>query len=153
MLGTLMPMKKRYPGTVSRFDNDFEKFMNPFDRFFNQEDWEMVAQQVFPRANVAETNDVFEVTVELPGMDAKDVAVEFQNGMLWISGEKKEEKEANGRTFHRIERAYGKFQRKIDLPGVVKEAEINAEFVNGVLKIVVPKSEELKPKQIKIKTR
>ena len=148
-----MPTKKRYPGTVSRLENEFERFMNPFDRYFKQEDWEMVTQQVFPRANVAETDDVFEVTVELPGMEANDVTVEFQNGMLWISGEKKEEKEEKGRMFHRIERAYGTFQRKIDLPGVVKETEINAEFVNGILKIVVPKCEELKPKQIKIKTR
>jgi HSP20 family protein len=153
MLGTLMPMKKRYPGTVSRLENEFERFMNPFDRFFNQEDWEMVSQQVFPRANVVETDNLFEVTVELPGMDAKEVMVEFQDGALWISGEKKEEKEEKGRMFHRIERAYGKFQRKIDLPGVVKDAEINAEYVNGVLKVVVPKSEEVKPKQIKIKTR
>ena len=153
MLRSLMPTRKTFPGTLARVENDFERFVNPFDRFFNQEDWEMVTQQVFPRANVAETDDVFEVTLELPGMDAKDVTVEFQNGMLWISGEKKEEKEEKGRMFHRIERAYGKFQRKIDLPGVVNESEINAEFVSGVLKIVVPKSEELKPKQIKIKTR
>ncbi len=112
----------------------------------------MIPQHVLPRANVVETDDMFEVTVELPGMDAKEVVVEFQNGALWISGEKKEEKEEKGRTFHRIERTYGKFNRKIDLPGVVKDKEISAEFVNGVLMIMVPKSEELKPKQIKIKT-
>ncbi len=149
---TLVPTRTRFPRPFARRENELQRFWDPFERFFNQEDWEMMSQEVLPRANVAETGEMFEITVELPGMTAKDVVVEFQNGALWISGEKKEEKEQKDKMFHRIERTYGKFNRKIDLPAMVKEAEINAEFENGVLKIVVPKSEELKPKHIKIKT-
>ena len=151
MFGSMVPVRKRFPGTFSRLENEVDRFWNPFDRFLKTEDWDVIPQEFVPRANVIETDDVFEVTVELPGMKAEEVTVEFRNGVLWISGEMKEEKEEKGRTFHRIERSYGKFHRMIDLPGVVKENEIDAEFYNGVLKIVIPKSEEVKPKHIKIK--
>ncbi len=116
-----------------------------------QEDWDYFTQKVFPNINLVETDEMFEVTAELPGMTVDEVNVEFQNGVLWITGEKKEEKEEKGKMFHRIERAYGKFNRRIDFPGLVKEKDIVADFENGVLRIVVPKSEELKPKHIKVK--
>jgi HSP20 family protein len=155
MLGSMVPVRKmiprRFPGTLSRLENELDRYWDPFDRFFKGDDFEVAPQQVIPRANVAETDDLFEVTVELPGMKAEEVNVEFQNGALWITGEKKEEKEEKGKTFHRIERSYGSFRRMIDLPGVVKDDEINAEFSNGVLKIDIPKSEEVKPKHIKVK--
>jgi HSP20 family protein len=147
----MIPVRRKFPGTFSRLENELEPFWDPFDRFLKQENWEMVPQRVFPTVNVAETDDMFEVTAELPGINANDVKVEIQNGILWISGEKKEMKEEKGRTFHRIESTFGEFNRRIDLPGVVKENEIVAEFENGVLKIAIPKSEELKPKQIKVK--
>jgi HSP20 family protein len=133
-------------------ETDLDRFWDPLDRFFKQEDWDIVPQEFIPRANIVETDDMFEVTMELPGMDVKDVNVEFQNGMLWIIGEKKEFKEEKGQSFHRVEREYGKFNRRFHLPGAIKEPEINAEFDNGVLRIMVPKSEELKPKKIKVKT-
>lgn len=152
MLRTMVPLNRRYPSTFSRLENDYESFWNPFERFLKTDDWDMIPQQGFPVVNVSETDDFFEVTAELPGMNVKDVNVEFQNGMLWISGERKEEKEEKGRTFHRMERTYGKFSRRVDLPGIVKETGIDADFENGVLKVVVPKSQELKPKQIKVKT-
>ena len=151
MLNSLIPLRRRFPGTFTRMENEMERFWDPVDRLLKQEDWELVPQLTFPRANVVETDDMYEVTFELPGMTADEVNVEYQNGMLWIFGEKKEEKEEKGKTFHRIERAYGKFNRRIELPGLVKEAQINAEFENGILKVAVPKSEELKPKKIKVK--
>ncbi len=151
MLRSLIPARNRFPGTFSRLENEMGRYWDPFDQFLKREDWDAIPQPDFPRVNVAETDDIFEVTVELPGMKANEVTAEFQNGMLWIYGEKKREKEEKGRTFHRVERSFGEFRRMIDLPGTVKEDEINAEFVNGVLKVVVPKSEEVKPRHIKIK--
>ena len=118
----------------------------------NPEEWGFLPQPMFPLANVIELEGAFEVTVELPGINPQDVRVEFQDGILWITGEKKEEKIEKGRKFHKIERAYGEFRRKIELPGKFADAQkIVADFELGLLKIVVPKSEELKPKQIKVK--
>jgi HSP20 family protein len=132
-------------------ENELDRIWDPVDRFFNQEDWPMVTHQFIPRVNVLENNEFFKVMVELPGMTAKDVKVEYQNGILWIVGEKKRIEEEKDWVFHRFETIYGEFNRRIELPGAVKEAEIAAEFVNGVLQIIVPKSEVMKPRQIKVK--
>ena len=150
MFGTLAPLR-RYPGLFSRLENEMEKFWDPMDRYVNPEEWDLLPRTMFPLVNVIELDEAFEVTVELPGINPKDVKVEFQNGMLWISGEKKAEKTEDGRKFHRIERAHGEFRRRIELPGMFAENKIVAEFNEGVLKVIVPKSEELKPKQIKVK--
>ena len=151
MLRTMVPLRRRFPATLSRMENEMERFWDPLDRFFNEEDWDLVPQKVYPIINLVETEDMFEVTAELPGMTVDDVKVEFQDGVLWILGEKKEEKEDKGRTFLRYERAYGKFNRRVVFPAPVKDKDIVAEFENGILKVVVPKSEELKPKHIKVK--
>jgi len=152
MLRSLIPTRRRFPGTFSRLDRDLETYWDPFDRFLKQEDWDLIPQPMVPCVNIAETDEMFEVTAELPGMEAKDVTVEFQDGALWISGEKKEEVEEKGRMYHRIESTYGKFNRRIDMPSVVKDTEIDAKFENGILKILVPKSEAMKPKLIKVKS-
>jgi len=104
-----------------------------------------------PETNIAETDKALEVTVELPGMKAEEVKVEIRDGGLWITGEKKEEKEEQGKTFHRIERRSGTFRRVLPLPAEVHETEVDARFTDGVLKITLPKSEKVAPKQIEIK--
>ena len=104
-----------------------------------------------PAVNVAETETGFEVTLELPGMKAEEFKVELHNGELWVTGEKREEKEEKGKTFHRVERSYGQFRRAIPLPGAVCEEKIAAEYKEGVLKILIPKSEEAKPRHIEVK--
>jgi HSP20 family molecular chaperone IbpA len=66
-----------------------------------------------PSVNFAETEKGYEVSVELPGMKPEDVHVEFKDGHLWITGERKSEVEEKGKTFHRVERRYGSFRRVI----------------------------------------
>ena len=72
-------------------------------------------------------------------------------GNLWITGEKKEDKEEKGRTFHRIERRAGMFRRVFPLPVEVVEEKVDARFAEGVLKITLPKAEKVAPKHIEIK--
>jgi HSP20 family protein len=105
-----------------------------------------------PEVNMLETEKVVEVAVELPGMKPEEVKVEIREGNLWIMGEKKEEKEEKGKTFHRIERRAGMFRRVLPLPVEVKEQAVEARFAEGVLKITLPKAERVAPKQIEIKT-
>jgi HSP20 family protein len=124
---------------------------NLMDRVFNPEEGRWLVGFV-PAANIAETETAFEVTLELPGMKAEDFKVELKKGELWISGEKRDEKEEKGKTFHRIERSYGEFRRLIPLPGEVAEDKIEAEYKEGVLKVVVPKSEKVKPRRVEVKS-
>jgi HSP20 family protein len=100
---------------------------------------------------VAETDAALEVTVELPGMKPDDFKVEVHNGNLWITGEKKEEKEEKGKTFHRYERHFGAFRRIVPLPTTVKAEKVDAIYRDGVLKVALPKTEEVKPKAIPVK--
>jgi HSP20 family protein len=102
--------------------------------------------------NVAETETAYEVTLELPGMKPEEFKVELKDRDLWITGEKKEEKEEKGKTFHRIERSYGEFRRVIPLPGEVAEEKIAAEYKEGVLHILVPKTEKAKPRRVEVKS-
>jgi HSP20 family protein len=107
--------------------------------------------QWIPSLDLSETKSDLVVNAELPGIDPKDVDISLNDGLLTIQGERKQEKEEKGEDFHHIERTYGSFSRSVRLPKEVKQDKINASFKNGVLKIVLPKSEEAKKKEIKIK--
>jgi HSP20 family protein len=123
------------------------------ERFFGPRDNWMMATDVFePRINFVETDTHFETTVELPGMKPEDFHVELEGNELKISGEKKEEKEETGKTFHRVERRFGEFRRAIPLSTTVDADKIAAEYKDGVLTVTVPKTEAAKAKKIEIKT-
>jgi HSP20 family protein len=130
-----------------RFEREMDEL---FNRFFGER--EIVPEVLVPKANLAETDKAFEVTLELPGIKPEEVKVELRNGELWISGEKKEEKEEKGKTYHRIERRYGEFRRTVALPAVVKESAVDAQFKDGVLRVTLPKVEQVLPKKIEVKS-
>jgi len=104
-----------------------------------------------PSLDVSETKGDLVVKAELPGIDPKDIDISLNEGILIIKGEKKQEKEEKEEGYHLIERSYGSFTRLIRLPREVQNEKINAFYKNGVLKITLPKSEEAKKKEIKIK--
>jgi HSP20 family protein len=105
----------------------------------------------FPTLDVSETKNDLVVKVELPGMDPKDIDISLSDGHLIIKGEKKQEREEKEEDYHFIERSYGTFTRSVELPKEVKHDKINASYKNGVLKVVLPKSDEAKKKEVKIK--
>ncbi len=104
-----------------------------------------------PSIDVSETKNELVVKAELPGMDSKDIDISMSNGFLTIKGEKKHEKEEKDENYHLIERSYGSFTRSVRLPKEVQSEKIMASFKNGVLRVTLPKSEEAKKKEIKIK--
>jgi len=90
------------------------------------------------------------LTAELPGVDPKDVDVRVENNVLTLRGERKWSDDVQRESYHRVERAYGSFTRSFTLPNVVDTEKIKADFKEGMLKLVLPKREEAKPKQISI---
>ena len=123
-----------------------------WDKFFSGRLWPtMPGEEWFPWADVSETKDNLVVKLELPGVDPKDVTVSVTDDLLSIKGEKKQKKEEHDERSHSVERYYGAFQRSFRLPRGVRTEKIEASFDKGVLKIVVPKSEEAKKKEIEIK--
>lgn len=105
----------------------------------------------FPSIDFSETKNNYVIKAELPGIDPKNVDISLTENVLTIKGEKKQEKEEETENYHFVERSYGSFTRSIRLPGQVQSDKISATYKNGVLKIVLPKTEEAKKKEIKIK--
>ena len=104
-----------------------------------------------PLVDISETEKDYLIKTELPEVEKENVKVTVENGVLFISGERKFETGEKDRKHHRIERSYGKFQRSFSLPDDADGAKVHAEFKNGVLRVYLPKSEESKPKEIEIK--
>lgn len=125
-------------------------FSDIMDEFFN----DVVTRRTdtfVPGIDISETKDKFHVSVELPGMSKKDIDVSLDNGQLTISGERKFEKEEDGKTYHRVETHYGTFSRSFQLPDNVDEESINAKYENGLLNITINKTEDKVQKQIEVK--
>lgn len=97
-----------------------------------------------PALDMTETDQAYKISVELPGIDPNDVEVTFDDGLLRITGEKKDEREANERGFHLSERSYGAFERAIALPSAANPEKIDAKFRNGLLTVTVAKDGEPK---------
>jgi HSP20 family protein len=103
-----------------------------------------------PATNMAETGTHYEVAIDLPGVKHFDVKVEVHDGELRVSGERQTLHEEKDKTFHLMERTYGRFQRKIKLPGGINEEGIEAKYKDGVLTILLPKSEKSQARQIDV---
>jgi HSP20 family protein len=103
-----------------------------------------------PALDVEETKDAVIVRTELPGMKKEEIKISVSGDELCISGERRHEAEEKGKTFHRIERAYGKFQRSLVLPADVQGDKAKAAYTDGVLELTLPKSEKAKSHEIAI---
>jgi HSP20 family protein len=123
--------------------------LEPFFGRFNYLDDTITNGTWAPAVDVAEDTDRISVKVEVPGMEEKDLKINFEDGLLTVSGERQFERRED-RSYHRIERAYGSFVRTFSLPRSVDAGKITAEYRAGVLEIEIPKREESKPRQIEI---
>ncbi|HOT96647.1 MAG TPA: Hsp20/alpha crystallin family protein [bacterium] len=103
-----------------------------------------------PRVDVRENPDEIVVKADVPGMDKKDLKISVENNLLTIKGERKSEVEEKEANIYRSERHFGAFQRTFSLSSRVKSDAIRADYKDGVLTIVLPKVEEVKPRQIEI---
>jgi HSP20 family protein len=135
---------------VSRLRNEMDRL---WDDYFGsgrralrpmEEDW-------LPAVDVSETGDKITIKAEVPGMEAKDIEIAMVGDTLTIKGEKKLEREEKEENYHTVERSYGSFTRAMKLPATVDADKVEASYKNGVLTVVLPKKEEVKPKAIEIK--
>lgn len=106
---------------------------------------------VFPLINLTEDKDNYYVRAELPGVEGEALDIQVTANNLAISGERKIVAEEEGARYHRREREAGSFSRMIGLPGDINSDKVDAKMENGILTIVVAKSEAAKPKQITVK--
>ncbi len=129
-----------------------EEMEDLVSRFLGNGEEAWPAGRMMPAVDLSETANALEARVDLPGVKPKEIDIQVSGNLLTISGEKKEEKEEKGKTFHRVERHSGSFSRTMTLPCAVNEDEVAAEYRDGVLTITLPKCEQAKSRKITIKT-
>jgi len=148
MTRSLVPWDIRAPRLLESFRREMDEL---FDQLLRGWDDGEQLPAFAPRANVAETDTHYEVTLDLPGLQPEEFNVELKENQLWITGERKQEREEKGKTYHRIERSWGQFRRVIPFPSPVNADKVEAEYKDGVLRVLVPKDEASQPRKITVK--
>jgi HSP20 family protein len=101
--------------------------------------------------DVSEKEDAFLLKASLPGIDPDDIDITYQDGVLTIKGEVREDQEVERGAYRIRERRWGSFSRAVQLPSAIKVDDIEASYQNGVLRLHMPKTEEVRAKRIQIK--
>ena len=141
--------ERTQPNNWNLWDNDVDRVF----RFFQPMRWveEATGVDLIPAMDVKECTDEFIVKTELPGVNKEDIQVTLENGVLTIAGETRGEKqEKDGERILRQERRSGKYVRSLRLGTQINEKAIKANYKDGVLELVLPKAEEVKPKKITV---
>lgn len=153
--GVLLHPLQQFHQEVDRiFDQAFRGFgLSPFA--FDQPLFPRLADGILkPTLDLGASDKEYTITVEVPGVDEKDVKLEIVNDTLTISGEKKQEKEEKEKNYYRMERSYGSFQRVLSLPEDVDQDGVKATFKKGVLTVTLPRKALPKSdaKQVEVKS-
>lgn len=154
----LLPWRGRVPeerarGGLQEMQDRMNRMFDDFFHGFSLVPWADERLEWLPLVDLSETEDAVHVTVELPGVQAKEVDISLTEDLLTIRGEKKSEKEEKKRDYHRVERSYGLFTRTVRLPAVVDADKVEATFKDGVLTINMPKREEAKTRKVKVEVK
>lgn len=147
MVRGLIPRDSTSGRILDAFRREMDELVG---RMGDVESWTDEMASFAPRSNIAETDKGYEISVDLPGMKAEDFNIELHEGRLTISGERANESKEEGKTFHRIERTYGKFRRTFNLGQDVDTEDVAAEYNDGVLTVTVPKTARAQPKKIQV---
>jgi HSP20 family protein len=149
---------KREPRTLGSwfrrgpFENLREEMEEMIARAFGDEGGLLSGERMVPSLDLSETDGSLEVRMDVPGVDPKDLDIQVNGNLLTICGQRKEEHEEKGKTFHRVERRTGSFSRSVTLPAAVEEEGVEAQYKNGILTVTLPKTDTAKGKRIPIKS-
>ena len=122
---------------------------SPVARLEGQEETMRVADWT-PLVDISEDAKEYLIKAELPEVKKEDVKITMEDGTLSIMGDRKFEKQDNGKKYHRVERAYGSFGRSFSLPDDASPAKVTADFKDGVLKVHLAKNEKARPQQVEV---
>lgn len=122
------------------------------NRLSSEWDGQLMNAEFSPACDLSETAEAYQVRLDVPGIKPDDITVQVTGDSVSICGERKEEKEEKGKTFHRLERRSGKFSEMLRLPEAVNEEKVLAEFHDGVLTVTLPKAEAAKARTVKVKS-
>lgn len=135
------------PRTTNEFYHDVDRMLSHVFGGFQSEG---TKTDLTPAWDVAETENGYELYLELPGLKSEEVEIEAIDDALVIKGEKKVERNAEGTTFHRVERRAGSFERQLRFKKPVDFNAVEARLSDGILLVTIPKAEQALPKKIEI---
>ena len=141
-----------YRRGMNLFDSFRHEMEDLYDRFFRDGDGP-AATAWAPRMDMEESERDIVVKADLPGVDPKDVDIQVVDNVLFLRGEKKEQKEERRKNYHRVERFAGQFYRAVALPAGVDTDRVNATSANGTITITIPKKPEAQPKKISVQPK
>ena len=137
-------------GNLQSFQDEMNRLFNQFFQGGTGEEAGWGVRTWAPPVDIYETDDALILKAELPGVSKDDVSIEIHQNTLILRGQRKHEAEVKEEHYHRVERAYGTFQRSFTLPTLVDQEHVQATYKDGVLELRLPKSEAAKPKRIAI---
>jgi len=150
-MNRLMRREDRTPLTRwGLWDDDFDRVFRGFLRPMRWVE-EATGENLFPAMDVKERDEAYVITADMPGVKKEDISITLENGILTISAETKSEtEEKEGERVLRQERRYGKYVRSLRLGTEIDEKNVKANYKDGVLELILPKAEEVKPKKISV---
>ena len=143
----MLPDIRRNRGSMPgpTMDDFVERF------FYGWPTWERTSDVAWrPRVDVHEGDTEIAIDVELPGLEKKDIKVEVKNNTLTVSGERTREERYEKAAGYTTERHYGLFERTFGLPETVAADKVSAEYKNGILSLILPKTEKAIPRELDI---
>jgi HSP20 family protein len=136
---------------ISRLRNEVDRLFEDFPARWPPMQFGRIASALpVPAVDLTETDKAFKLSVEVPGMSARDVNVEVDDNMILISGEKREEREEAEKDYSYCERSYGAFERRLELPPGANPQDIKARLNNGVLELTLAKNDQAKASRRRI---
>lgn len=151
MSGTMAKPEPREKTSWLRPRNVFQEMEELFSQVVGTEPEAWITRRMVPALDLVESDSAIEVKMDLPGMKSEDIDIQVNGNLLTISGERKEEKEEKGKSYHRVERRNGTFSRSVTLPCQIAEKEVDAKYDNGILSVTMPKAAEARGHKIAVK--
>jgi HSP20 family protein len=139
-------------GHLQSFQDEMNRMFNQFFRGGAGEEGSWGQYTWTPPVDIYETDDALVFQADLPGVAKDEVSIEVHNNTLSLRGERKRGAEGQADRYHRVERAYGPFQRSFVLPTMVDQEKVQATYHDGILELRLPKPESAKPRRIAIQS-
>jgi HSP20 family protein len=139
-------------GHLQSFQDEMNRMFNQFFRSGTGEEGSWEQRTWAPPVDIYETDDALVFQADLPGVAKDEVSIEVQNNTLILRGERQHDAAVREDHYHRVERAYGPFQRSFVLPTMVDQEKVQATYHEGILELRLPKLESAKPRRIAIQS-
>jgi len=145
------PSRPTFDSPLADFDSVRREMLRLFDSVAGDTSGD-VGAGVFPPMNITQDNDNYYVRAEIPGIKPNELSISAVRNRLSLAGKREIQREHDRVSYHRKERSEGAFNRTVTLPTEIDADRVDAKYADGILTLTLPKAEETKPRQIKVRT-